>query len=420
MHGNNLYKINHRYNQNNTPIITTNDRPSVKSYREQIETMLTRWRQLQKEKHPQCQPINFDEIMETDLARQLQQLEQEEEKQYNLLEQALDDDTILQQLKEYRQKKNSMNYDIKEEYVHIHQEKQTLQIQLTIIKENQMKISKIEHLLESYFFSKAHNRLIMINVFKQAKLVKMFYGEVGPTFIEIPISKNETTTVWVSDGVTVDYIKRRINEISGDYYVDLTSTMAITTTTESSSSSQLNIIQNECNSYPTTNVLFGFGAGIALIILLLLVNLIVMLSKKRSKYHNRMENISDKYSQQTFHSYSCPLSTDSIDLTMSYQNIPTPLKTTTSIDSDDNDEYLLKIYEHVTKIMPISFVFILFVCVLLGWIIYSLCYFIENNIEKSEILDAPAYIQFINKIENSKKHKLSLKKIYPKETLFIL
>ncbi|CAF4438125.1 unnamed protein product, partial [Rotaria magnacalcarata] len=68
--------------------------------------------------------------------------------------------------------------------------------------------------------------------------------------------------------------------------------MAITTTTESSSSSQLNIIQNECNSYPTANVLFGFGAGIALIILLLLVNLIVMLSKKRSKYHNRMENIS--------------------------------------------------------------------------------------------------------------------------------
>ncbi|CAF5005128.1 unnamed protein product, partial [Rotaria socialis] len=57
---------------------------------------------------------------------QLQQLEQEEEKQYNLLEQALDDDTILQQLKEYRQvkKTNSMNYDIKEEYVHIHQEKQ--------------------------------------------------------------------------------------------------------------------------------------------------------------------------------------------------------------------------------------------------------------------------------------------------------
>ncbi|CAF1558678.1 unnamed protein product, partial [Adineta steineri] len=59
----------------------------------------------------------------------------------------------------------------------------------------------------------------MINVFKQAKLVKMFYGEVGPTFIEIPISKNETTTVWVSDGVTVDDIKRRIEEISGGYYV---------------------------------------------------------------------------------------------------------------------------------------------------------------------------------------------------------
>ncbi|CAF1521906.1 unnamed protein product [Adineta steineri] len=227
--------------------------------------MLTRWHKWQKDKHPQCQPINFDEIMETDLARQLQQLElNNKDHQPGMCD---IDDTILQQLKEYRQKTNSKNYDIKEEYVHIHQEKQN-------------------------FFSKAHNRLIMINVFKQAKLVKMFYGEVGPTFIEIPISKNETTTVWVSDGVTVDYIKRRINEISGDYYVDLTSTMAITTTTESSSSSQLNIVQNECNSYPTTNVLFGFGAGIALIILLLLVNLIVMLSKKRSKYHNRMENIS--------------------------------------------------------------------------------------------------------------------------------
>ncbi|CAF3398074.1 unnamed protein product, partial [Rotaria socialis] len=56
-----------------------------------------------------------------------------------------------------------------------------------------------------------------------------------------------------------------------------------TTTTTTTSSSQLNIIQNECNSYSTTNVLFGFGAGIALIILLLLVNLIVMLSKKNDQ-----------------------------------------------------------------------------------------------------------------------------------------
>ena len=62
--------------------------------------MLTRWHQLQKEKreyqkqqqqqHSQWQPINFDEIMETDLNRQLQELEQEEEEQYNLLKQALD------------------------------------------------------------------------------------------------------------------------------------------------------------------------------------------------------------------------------------------------------------------------------------------------------------------------------------------
>ena len=75
MQENNLYRVNHRYNGSNTPMITTNDRPSVKSYREQIQTMLTRWHQLQKEKgeyqkqqqqqHSKCQPINFDDIMET-------------------------------------------------------------------------------------------------------------------------------------------------------------------------------------------------------------------------------------------------------------------------------------------------------------------------------------------------------------------
>jgi molybdopterin-biosynthesis enzyme MoeA-like protein len=90
---NNSYKIDHRYNQNNTPMMPTNGQTSVKSYREQIETMLTRWHQLQKSKQQQqCEPINFDNIMETDLARQLHEIEEQE--QYNLLEKTLE----LQQL----------------------------------------------------------------------------------------------------------------------------------------------------------------------------------------------------------------------------------------------------------------------------------------------------------------------------------
>ena len=87
MKATNSYKIDHRYNQNNTPKITTNGQTSVKSYREQIETMLTRWHQLQKAKQ-QCEPINFDNIMETDLARQLHEIEEQE--QYNLLEKTLE------------------------------------------------------------------------------------------------------------------------------------------------------------------------------------------------------------------------------------------------------------------------------------------------------------------------------------------
>ncbi|CAF4461639.1 unnamed protein product, partial [Rotaria magnacalcarata] len=108
---------------------------------------LTRWHKLQKDKHPQCQPINFDEIMETDLARQLQQLElNNNDHQPGKCD---IDDTILQQLKEYKQKTNSMNCHIKEEHVYIREQKKILQLQLTIKKEDQMKIRKIVHLLES-------------------------------------------------------------------------------------------------------------------------------------------------------------------------------------------------------------------------------------------------------------------------------
>ncbi|CAF4239765.1 unnamed protein product [Rotaria sp. Silwood2] len=207
MKNNKFYHVDDRYNSNSTPTIKTNGQSPVKSYREQIQGMLARWHQLQKEKQQQQQQqkqyqgLNFDEIMENDLARQLHELEQQEQKQYNLLKQTLeleltqDDDhssmddvderriklqeieilkqyerneqqhqydTMLQKLKQYEQLEtleNNQEYKPKsndsashhtKKYIYIHQQKHILKLQLTMMRENQMKTTKIIHLLESY------------------------------------------------------------------------------------------------------------------------------------------------------------------------------------------------------------------------------------------------------------------------------
>ncbi|CAF4872935.1 unnamed protein product, partial [Rotaria socialis] len=75
---------------------------NVKSFREQIDNVLTRWHQLQQNKlkceqqkqiqyHDDkqiktCPTIDFDQIMEEDLENQLKELEREEEEEYLLLE----------------------------------------------------------------------------------------------------------------------------------------------------------------------------------------------------------------------------------------------------------------------------------------------------------------------------------------------
>ncbi|CAF5062595.1 unnamed protein product, partial [Rotaria socialis] len=79
----------------------------------------------------------------------------------------------------------------------------------------------------------------------------------------------------------MSYLKDRINEIGADYFGELTTT---TTTTTTTSAISLNKIENNCYSYPPTNLLIGFIIGIALIILLSSINLVVMISEKRSKY----------------------------------------------------------------------------------------------------------------------------------------
>ncbi|CAF1552972.1 unnamed protein product, partial [Adineta ricciae] len=97
----------------------------------------------------------------------------------------------------------------------------------------------------------------MMEHMKPTKIVKMFYNNLSPAFVEIPIGHNKTKTVWVDNYATISYLRDRIREISGNYTDEAALTIGITTTTQSSSPPPpLNIIQNECISYPTANILF--------------------------------------------------------------------------------------------------------------------------------------------------------------------
>jgi hypothetical protein len=125
-----------------------------------------------------------------------------------------------------------------------------------------------------------------INPFQQTKNVRLYYDTFSPIYIEIPISNNATETVWASDGVTMKFLRQRIDEISGGYFGNLPTTTTAATTTTS-----LHQIENKCSDYPSTNLLTGFFIGMALIILLLSINLVMILTK-RSKYRTKMENIS--------------------------------------------------------------------------------------------------------------------------------
>ena len=121
------------------------------------------------------------------------------------------------------------------------------------------------------------------NLFEITKMVRLFYGRLGPIHVEIPINKNTSHAIMVTDSITMAELKDRIYEIGGDYLGDVPTKISATS---------LNTIENNCHNYPPTNVHIGFVIGIALIILLLSINIIVMILKKRSKYRTRIENIS--------------------------------------------------------------------------------------------------------------------------------
>ncbi|CAF1672844.1 unnamed protein product [Rotaria magnacalcarata] len=97
----------------------------------------------------------------------------------------------------------------------------------------------------------------------------------------------------------------------------------------------------------------------------------------------------------------------------SYRDIPISLRTTTttimpskSIDKNNINEYIIGLYEHLTGIIPISFIYILFLCVSVCWIIHTLC----CSGEDSHPMDT---------IGNSKKYKLFSTKVYPKKTILL-
>ena len=121
------------------------------------------------------------------------------------------------------------------------------------------------------------------NLFEITKMVRLFYGKLGPIHVEIPINKNTSHAIMVTDSITMAELKDRIYEIGGDYLGDVPT---------KTSATSLHQIENKCSDYPSTNVVTGFFIVMALIILLLSINLFVMILTKRSKYRTKMENIS--------------------------------------------------------------------------------------------------------------------------------
>ena len=104
------------------------------------------------------------------------------------------------------------------------------------------------------------------------------------------------------------------------------------------------------------------------------------------------------------------------DRSGSYRDIPISLRTTTptimpskSIDRNNINEFIIWLYEQLTGIIPISYIYILFLCVSVCWIIHTLCCSGEDS----------HYIHPIGTNGNLKKYKLSSMKVYPKKTIIL-
>ena len=93
------------------------------------------------------------------------------------------------------------------------------------------------------------------------------------------------------------------------------------------------------------------------------------------------------------------------------RDIPTAFITTTrmprkSINKNDINEFILWLYEYLNSIIPISYIYVLFLCASVCWIIHILCC-------SSKDIDP------MDTNGNSKKYKLYSTKIYPKKAILL-
>lgn len=93
------------------------------------------------------------------------------------------------------------------------------------------------------------------------------------------------------------------------------------------------------------------------------------------------------------------------------RDIPTAFITTTrmprkSINKNDINEFILWLYEYLNSIIPISYIYVLFLFASVCWIIHILCC-------SSKDIDP------MDTNGNSKKYKLYSTKIYPKKAILL-
>ncbi|CAF3729074.1 unnamed protein product [Rotaria socialis] len=103
---------------------------------------------------------------------------------------------------------------------------------------------------------------------------------------------------------------------------------------------------------------------------------------------------------------------DEADTTLWWnRDIPMPFTRTTgmprkSINKNDINEFILWLYEYLNSIIPISIIYVLFLCASVCWIIHILCC-------SSKDIDP------MDTNGNSKNNKLYSTKIYPKKAIIL-
>ncbi|CAF3635332.1 unnamed protein product [Rotaria socialis] len=93
------------------------------------------------------------------------------------------------------------------------------------------------------------------------------------------------------------------------------------------------------------------------------------------------------------------------------RDIPTAFITTTrmprkSINKNDINEFILWLYEYLNSIIPISYIYVLFLSASVCWIIHILCCSSKD-------------IDRMDTNGNSKKKKIYSTKIYPKKAIIL-